>query len=116
MRQKSGRDVSFLVLTFSNRRWGPLHFGVENMTSVVTMIRNGVATVIDATIRQPHAISINESDDLYARKPVARAQMAHLMTPVQPCPKSADCAQGKSQEQIEYDTLSRIRAAIYPDG
>jgi len=79
--------------------------------SVTNMIRSGLTSIMDATFRTPHAVSIHESDDLYRRKPTG---MQNPMGFEQRRPTSA-ARDGRSGEQLEHETLLRIRDALYAD-
>jgi len=37
--------------------------------SVTSMIRSGIASLVQASVRTPHAVSVNDSDVLYSQQP-----------------------------------------------
>lgn len=80
--------------------------------SVTNMIRSGIASLKDATFRTPHAISVNESEMLYSRKSPPDVYNMMSNEPARPASASRD---GRSSEQLEHETLARIRDALYAD-
>ena len=75
---------------------------------------NVLNSIVEATTRTPHAVRLSEADDLYVHRPVPRPTMQDMMINQPARPVSAAEA-GRSGQQLEHDTLSRIRDALYHD-
>ena len=75
---------------------------------------NVLNSLVEATTRTPHAVRLSDEDDLYSHRPLERPSMADMMEQTPKVPVSA-ADQGKSGEQLEHDTLARIRDALYSD-
>ncbi|MEL6640253.1 MAG: hypothetical protein AAFP98_02890 [Pseudomonadota bacterium] len=75
---------------------------------------NVLSSIVEATTRTPHAVKLDDMDDLYVHRPMGRPDILDMMDAK---PQSAVRPEdaGKSGEQIEHDTLTRIRDALYRD-
>ncbi len=73
---------------------------------------NVLNSLVEASTRKPHAVKPMEMDDGYVHQPMQRPDIMDMMgTPSRPAVNPAES--GKSGEQLEHDTLSRIRDALY---
>ena len=75
---------------------------------------NVLNSLVEATTRSPRAIQLDDADDLYKHRPMQRPTMQDMMVNQPTAPVSA-ADSGKSGEQLEHDTLARIRDALYRD-
>lgn len=75
---------------------------------------NVLNAIVESTTRTPHAVQLSELDDVYAHRPMGRPDIADMMDAKPTAPKRPEDA-GKTGEQIEHDTLTRIRDALYRD-
>ena len=75
---------------------------------------NVLSSIVEATTRTPHAVQLDDADDIYAHQPMTRPDILDMMAPAQFAPVRTEDA-GKSGEQLEHDTLTRIRDALYRD-
>lgn len=80
--------------------------------SVTSMIRSGIASLVQASVRAPHAVSVNDNDVLYSQQP--QVDVYNMMPNERPQPVSVD-RDRRSGEQLEHETLMRIRDALYAD-
>lgn len=75
---------------------------------------NVLNAIVDATTRTPHAVKLSDEEDLYAHRPMGRPDLMDMMGPEPVRPASAADTM-KSGEELEHDTLARIRDALYRD-
>lgn len=73
---------------------------------------NVLNSLVEATTRKPHAVRLSDEEDLYKHRPMERPSMQDMMEQTPNAPVSA-AATGKSSEELEHDTLARIRDALY---
>lgn len=81
------------------------------MTFSMTNVLNAI---VDASTRKPHAVQLDDANDLYVHQPMARPDMLDIMDARPTAPIRPE-DQGKTGEQLEHDTLTRIRDALYRD-
>ena len=73
---------------------------------------NVLNSLVEASTRKPHAVKPMEAEPTYVHQPMGRPDMADMMgTSARATPNPRDA--GKTGEQLEHDTLSRIRDALY---
>jgi len=75
---------------------------------------NVLSSLVESTVRTPRAVQLPDAEDLYKPTAMQRPSMHDMMPQQGTMPMSA-ADDGKSEEQREHDTLSRIRDALYRD-
>lgn len=75
---------------------------------------NVLNSLVEATTRSPRAVQLSDEDDLYRHQPMSRPAMTDMMANT-PAPPVSAIDSSKSGEELEHDTLARIRDALYRD-
>ncbi len=75
---------------------------------------NVLNSLVEATTRSPRAVQLSDAEDLYKHRPMQRPDIMDMMSNEHTMPVSA-VDSSKSGEELEHDTLARIRDALYRD-
>ena len=71
---------------------------------------NVLNSLVEASTRKPHAVKVADVETDYVHQPMRRPDFQDMMD-AEPARPARDLS--KSSEQLEHDTLTRIRDALY---